>query len=100
MEFINKIELYVTNNSINDCIINKISDHSIIVSNYKFNCMTFNTDHCFNKYLRCLKSSGNINNDNFCILKEIETMKYIKKFIDDKYDFILLQECSFQLKKK
>lgn len=70
----------------------KLSDHYIIESNNEnIKCITFNTEHCYYKHLKC-----DLDKD-YCNKKNKNLLNIIITYLDKNYDFILLQECSYQL---
>ena len=93
----------ITNIKKNNCDISKISDHNIVINlnkekNIKF--MTFNTLHCYLKYINCDITRRDTLDKNFCEIKDLNIIKEIKIYTNLEYDFIFLQEVSHQLLKK
>jgi hypothetical protein len=78
------------------------SDHfPIRASNKDIKLMTYNIEHCYNKYKKFTEGKLRYKlTTNFCDEKENQILDYIKSKFSLGYDIIFLQECTSLFKKK
>jgi hypothetical protein len=81
------------------------SDHyPIKATNKDIKFMTYNIEHCYNKYKKekkkKLQETDILINKTYCIDKEIFVLTYIiRNYLEHNFDIIFLQECTSHFKK-